>query len=328
MAILVGSISLPDPVFLAPMSGISDRPFRRVTRRHGAGLTFSEMVASRELIHASARSLRQARADADEILAVQLAGRDPDIMADAARCAVDIGASIVDINFGCPARKVVSGNCGSALMREPELAHRIMAAVVAAVSVPVTVKMRTGWDDTCRNAPEFARVAEACGVQLVTVHGRTRCQFYDGRSDWSFVRRVKEAVGVPVIVNGDIATVADAREALRRSGADGVMIGRAARGRPWLLRQVADSLAERNPQSSPGLSIRGRIILEHYDAMIEESGERAGVRIARKHVGWYLDDVSGSDDLRFHINRCDSANAVRAMLRQFFADSCRGALAA
>ncbi|MBM3504724.1 MAG: tRNA dihydrouridine synthase DusB [Alphaproteobacteria bacterium] len=318
MAINLGPLTIADPVFLAPMSGISDRPFRRMARRHGGVVAFSEMIASRELIHAGTRSLRQAAADRDELLAVQLAGREPEVLADAARLAVDLGAQIIDINFGCPARKVVAGQCGSALMREPDLARRLIEATVKAVNVPVTVKMRTGWDDRTRNAPQFARMAEASGAQMVTVHGRTRNQFYDGRADWAFVCEVKNAVRLPVIVNGDILTRDDAHQALRASGADGVMIGRGARGRPWFLRQVAQSLRGETPSADPRAQDRAAIIEEHYDAMLAEEGPRQGLRIARKHLVWYLADVAGGTILGRDLVRCDDPGDVRRALRQFF----------
>ena len=257
MPIQIGPIVVENPVFLAPMSGVTDAPFRGLAKRHGAGLVFSEMIASREMVEASRRTLRMVRRARDEgPLAVQLAGRDPEIMAEAAKLNEDRGADIIDINMGCPARKVVGHLSGSALMRDLDLARRIIDRTVRAVSIPVTLKMRTGWDAANRNAPELARIAEDCGVQMITVHGRTRCDFYEGRSDWRFIRRVKEAVQVPVIANGDITTEDDAARCLSESGADGVMIGRGACGRPWFMGQVATFLQTGKCARPPSAEMR------------------------------------------------------------------------
>jgi len=317
--ISIGPVQIASPVILAPMTGVTDLPFRKVVKRYGAGLTVSEMIASQAMIRETRQSLQKALWDpSEEPVSVQLAGCEPDIMAEAARLNEQRGAAIIDINMGCPVRKVVNGDAGSALMRDLPLAAALIDATVKAVSVPVTLKMRMGWDHSSLNAPELARIAADLGIKMITVHGRTRCQMYKGSADWTFIRSVKEAVSVPVIANGDICSTDDAREALRQSGADGVMIGRGAYGKPWLLSQAMADLGGGGTKPDPELDEQLSTMLEQYDDMLSLYGTHTGVNLARKHIGWYTKGLPGSAELRNAVNQQDDPKLVVSMLREFY----------
>ncbi|AUG52943.1 tRNA dihydrouridine synthase DusB [Thalassospira marina] len=322
MSLQIGSVTVPENVVLAPMSGVTDLPFRQQVRRFGEHLVVSEMIASDAMtrIQQHQKEVRKMHGDcaAESPLSVQLAGTDPQEMAEAAKMNEARGAMIIDINMGCPAKKVTKGYAGSALMRQEKLAADIMEATVNAVKVPVTLKMRLGWDDDDRNAPRLARIAEDLGIQMLTIHGRTRCQFYKGEADWDAIADVKNAVSIPVIGNGDVVSEEDAAELLRRSGADGVMVGRGVQGRPWFLNQVSHYLKTGTKLPSPGLEQQLETILAHYDAILDHHGLIPGYRIARKHLGWYCNGLRDATEFRRTVNVLDDPVQVKDAIRAFY----------
>jgi len=315
----IGAVTIDNPVVLAPMSGVTDMPFRRLVKRLGVGLVVSEMIASKAMVYAARKTMKMASLDPDEQpVSVQLAGCDADIIADAARINQDRGAAIIDINMGCPVKKVTNGDAGSALMRDLNHAKTILETVVKAVSIPVTLKMRTGWDHDNRNATELAHIAESSGIKALAVHGRTRCQFYKGVSDWDYIGKVKQSVSIPVFGNGDVNTLADCREMFARSGADGVLIGRGTYGRPWFPNQVATYLKTGEIIPDPDIHTQLEIVEEHYASILNHYGTQPGVRIARKHLGWYSKGLPNSAEFRARVNTMSDPGQVIDTVRHFY----------
>jgi len=316
----IGAYVLRNALLVAPMAGVTDRPFRQLARRFGAGLAVSEMVGSRPELRDSRKTrLRLDHAGEPGPVSVQIAGADPEMMADAARHNVDRGAQIIDINMGCPAKKVCNVYAGSALLGDEALVARLLDAVVAAVPVPVTLKIRTGPHPTARNALRIGRIAEAAGVQLLAIHGRTRACGFAGQAEYDTIAEVKSTLSIPVIANGDIRTPEDARQVLARTAADGVMIGRAAQGRPWLFREIEHYLATGERLAPPGFDEIGTVLREHLEGLYALYGEEHGVRVARKHIGWTTRELPRGEAFRRFANGIESARAQLAAVEGYFA---------
>ena len=321
MPIQIGAIQIENNVLLAPMSGVTDLPFRRLVKSFGASLVISEMIASRAMIMQTKDSLKKCQKDDSHYpMAVQLAGCDPQVMAEAAKLNEDLGADIIDINFGCPVKKVVNGFAGSALMKDEDLATKIMEAVVGAVKIPVTMKMRLGWNYENLNSPSLAKKAENAGIKMLTIHGRTRCQMYNGSANWELIRNVKDVVKIPVIANGDIKNADDAKKAMELSGADGIMIGRACYGKPWLIDQISCELNGGVFKSEPTIVEKKQIILAHFNEMIEHYGEQVAIPLARKHIGWYSSGLRNGAEFRARVNTLKDALEIKDKINSFYED--------
>ncbi len=320
-AVRIGPYTLPNQLILAPMAGVTDRPFRQLCRRLGAGLVVAEMLTSDvRLWNSRKSSLRMIHEGDPEPRSVQIAGGDPQMLAEAARANVQLGAQIIDINMGCPAKKVCNKAAGSALMKDETLVAEILHSVVSAVDVPVTLKIRTGWDRQNKNGVTVARIAEDAGIQALAVHGRTRADLYTGEAEYDTIAAIKQAVSIPVFANGDIDSPRKARDVLAHTGADALLIGRAAQGRPWIFREIVHFLETGEPLPAPQLGEVEQILLEHLSALHAFYGEHMGIRIARKHVGWYLASLPGARDFRGQFNRLESMDEQCANVRQFFAE--------
>lgn len=310
----IGNLKIKSNFLLAPMSGVTDYPYREIVKIFKPGLVFSEMIASRALLSQNNKTIKMIKKTDNYLSAIQLAGCDPEVMSEASKICVDYGADLIDINMGCPVKKVVNGYAGSALMKDELLATKILESVASSVKVPVTLKMRKGWDDNSLNAPKIAKIAENSGIQMITIHGRTRCQMYKGKSDWKFVKNVKRNVKIPVLVNGDIINKINVKKALKDSGADGVMIGRGSYGRPWVFQEFNSDLKNIKLNSR----LKKEIILNHLQLSLDHYGIDVGLRSFRKHLGWYSKSIHNSNEFRFKINQCTNEVILKNLINDFF----------
>ena len=312
----IGNLKIKNNILLAPMSGVTDFPYREIVKKFKPGLVFSEMIASRALIEKNLKTLKMIKKASNEFYAIQIAGCDPTVMGEAAKICEDAGADLVDINMGCPVKKVVNGYAGSALMKDETLATSIIELVVKSVNIPVTLKMRKGWNNECLNAPKLAKIAENSGIKMITVHGRTRCQMFKGNADWIFIRNVKENVKIPVVVNGDIKNIKDYKKALEQSGADGVMIGRGCYGNPWIFDYLTNS--KLGKEKIIKQEEKKEIILEHLHNSLDHYGKEVGIKSFRKHLSWYSKSLTNSNEFRYKVNKSVDKIEVENLIRQFF----------
>ena len=310
----IGKLQVNTNFLLAPMSGVTDYPYREIVKQFKPGLVFSEMIASRALLAQNLKTMKMIKKTDNYLSAVQIAGCDPEVMAEASKICEDNGADIIDINMGCPVKKVVNGYAGSALMKDEILATKILESVSNSVEVPVTLKMRKGWDDNSLNAPKIAKIAENSGIKMITIHGRTRCQMYKGKSDWKFVKNVKSNVKIPVLVNGDITNNENLKQALKDSKADGVMIGRGSYGRPWIF----EELCSNKKKFKINKNLKKQIILNHLQLSLDHYGKDIGLKSFRKHLGWYSKSISNSNEFRLKINQCTDEILLKNLINDFF----------